>query len=107
MKLTKGTQGQTMIPQKHESFCARVINNTNITFSSRETSLLEKRLKFNVNTKSKNWIVNLALEAATAIIRLPVLDCEYYRKQVKEQQKYFMLETFPILVRTQTQKYGR
>lgn len=35
-------------------------------------------------TKKKNWLLNFALEAETAITRPPVLDCEYYRKQVAE-----------------------
>jgi hypothetical protein len=38
---------------------------------------------YNLHTKKKNWIVNLALEAETAIIRLPGLDHEYYRKNKK------------------------
>jgi hypothetical protein len=58
----------------------RLINNTNITFSHKETSLLEKGLKYNLQISKKNWIVNLAIEAEIAITCLLVLDCKYYRK---------------------------
>ncbi len=53
------------------------------TVSDKETTLLEKGLKCNLHTK--NWIVNLALEAEPAITQLSVLDSEYYRKQVAER----------------------
>jgi hypothetical protein len=52
--------------------------------SSNETTLLEKELKYNLHTKKKNWLVNLALEAETAIAQLPVTDREFYRKQVAD-----------------------
>jgi len=37
-----------------------------------------------LQTNKKSWIVNLTLEAETAITRLLFLDREYYRKQVAE-----------------------
>ena len=33
--------------------------------------LLEKGLKYNLHSKKKNWLVNLALEAETAVTQLP------------------------------------
>jgi hypothetical protein len=35
---------------------------------------------YSLHTKKENWILNLALEAATAITCLPGFDYEYYRK---------------------------
>jgi ribosomal protein L16/L10AE len=55
-------------------------NNTNETFSDKETTLLETALKYNLQTKKKNWVVKLALEAETAITQLLILDHEYHRK---------------------------
>jgi len=68
---------------KH-TFHPRVINNTNITFSNSETTLLEKGLKYNLHTKMKNWLLNLALEAETDITQLPITDCEFYRKPIAD-----------------------
>jgi len=39
-----------------ESFSPRVINKTDITFSNKDLSLLEKGLKCSLHTKKKNWI---------------------------------------------------
>jgi hypothetical protein len=48
-----------------------VINNTDISFTQCEMSLLQKGLKYNLHTKRENWIQNLTLEAETAIQKLP------------------------------------
>jgi len=71
-KLTKLAQEQSKTPREKHSFYPRIINNANITFSNNETTLLEKGLKYNLHTKKKNWLVNLALEAETAITKLSV-----------------------------------
>jgi hypothetical protein len=42
MKLTRLTQKQTITPQKHNSLYPRVINNTNMTFSDKDNTLLVK-----------------------------------------------------------------
>jgi len=52
-------------------FYPRVVNNTDIFFSNSEMSLLQKGPKYNIHAKKKKWIQNLALEAETAIIKLP------------------------------------
>jgi len=38
-----------------------------MNFSEQEMTLLEKGHKYNLHSKSKDWIRNLALEAQTAI----------------------------------------
>ena len=55
-------------------------------------------------TKKENWLLNLALEAETAITCLPVLDHEYYRKQIEEHEKQYTYETNSIPHTTHIQK---
>jgi hypothetical protein len=43
MKLTKLTQNQTITPREQHSLYPRIINNTNVTFSNKETILLKKK----------------------------------------------------------------
>jgi hypothetical protein len=62
---------QHKIPHRTQTFHSRLINNTDITFSKRESALLQKGLKYNLHSKPRNWIQNLALEAETAITQLP------------------------------------
>jgi hypothetical protein len=50
-------------------------------FTNYEISLLEKGLKYKLHNKKKNWPTNLALEAETAITRLPNHYLEFYRRQ--------------------------
>jgi hypothetical protein len=83
-KLYRLSQEQTKTPQECHSFYPRIVNNTDITFSKSEITLLEKGLKYNLHKKKKNWLVNLALEAETAITLLPATDREYCRKQVSD-----------------------
>jgi len=65
---------------KHlHSFHPRVINKTNINFSTNELNLLNKGLKYNLPYKQKNWISTLAIEAETAITQLPSHHQEYFR----------------------------
>ena len=56
------------------------MNNTDISFSNTEMSLLQKGPKYNLHTKNRNWIQNLALKAETAITQLPTNEREAYRK---------------------------
>ena len=45
----------------------------------------KKGLKYNIHTKKKDWIQNLALEAETAITQLPANEREVYRKLVADR----------------------
>jgi len=65
-------------------FYTRIVNNSNISFIKSETTLLQKRLKYNIHSKGKNCIQNLALEAETAITQLPTTEREVYRKLVAD-----------------------
>lgn len=48
-------------------------------------TLLQKAHKYNIHSKQKNWLQNLALEAETAITQLPTTDRDVYRKLVAER----------------------
>ena len=48
-------------------------------------ALLHKGLKYNLHSKLKNWIQNLALETETAITQLPPNERDVYRKQVADR----------------------
>jgi hypothetical protein len=50
-------------------------------FTNHGISLLEKELKYKLHNKKKNCPTNLALEAETAITRLPNHCLEFYRRQ--------------------------
>jgi hypothetical protein len=52
-----------------------------------EIALLQKGPKYNLHDKPKGWIQNLALEAETAISRLPPSEREVYRKMTAERIK--------------------
>jgi hypothetical protein len=77
------TQNKT--PPRTNTFHPRLINNTNIRFSKDETALLQKGLKYNLHSKPRNWIQNLALEAETAITQLPSNERDIYRKLVADR----------------------
>jgi hypothetical protein len=79
-KLNHLTQAQGKTPQNPHTIHPRLINNTAIHFSKSETTLLQKSLKYNLLSKPKHWIQNLALEAETAIALLPPSEREVYRK---------------------------
>ena len=70
-KLNHLSQQQSRITQPHHKFYPRTINTTDINFSEQEMTLLEKGPKYNLHSKPKDWIRNLALEAETAITQLP------------------------------------
>jgi hypothetical protein len=78
--VNKLIRGQTITPQERHAFHPRVLNNKNITFSNNEANLLEKGHKYDLHTKKKNWLLNLALEAETAITPFPITDREFYKK---------------------------
>ena len=82
IKLIHVTQTQTKTPHKTHTFYPRLTNNTSIRFSNGETALIQKGLKYNLHSKPKNWIHNLALEAETAISLLPSSEQDVYRKLV-------------------------
>jgi hypothetical protein len=84
-KLNKLTQLQTKTPQQKHVFHPRVINNTDISFSDQEMSLLQKGPKYNLHTKNKDWVQNLALEAETAISQLPPSERDIYRLMTAER----------------------
>jgi hypothetical protein len=84
-KLCKLAQTQTTKPRQKHTFHPRVNNNTSISFSNEEMTLLQKGPKYNIHSKQKNWLQNLALEAETAITQLPTTDHNVYRKLVAER----------------------
>jgi hypothetical protein len=61
------------------------MNDTNIQFTEQEMALLHKGLKYNLHTKCKNWLENLALEVEAAISQLPTSDQDVYRKLIAER----------------------
>jgi hypothetical protein len=83
-KLYRLSQKQTKPPEKQLNFYPRVINSTQITFTKNEITLLEQGSKCNLQNKKKEWLVNLALEAETAITLLPITGSDYYRKRVSD-----------------------
>jgi hypothetical protein len=87
-----------------ETFTPRVINKTDITFSSDELALLNKGLKYNPHHKHKNWIKTLALEAETAITLLPIYEQDHIRHQVayniKRLYKQQKMNTYTIQYNT-------
>jgi hypothetical protein len=70
-----------------ETFILVVINETDITFTNDELTLLNKGLKYNLNHKHKNWIKTLALEAETAVTQLPIFEQDYICYQVAHNIK--------------------
>jgi DNA-binding ferritin-like protein (Dps family) len=84
-KLHNLSQSQTHTPQEKLTFYPRVVNNTTITFSDNEMSLLQKGPKYNLHAKGHSWIQNLALEAETAITKLPANERESYRRIVADR----------------------
>jgi len=81
-KLNQLSKTQTNNPNHQKQFYPRVVNNTNITFTKEELSLLNKGLNYNLGYKQKNWIETLALEAETAISPLPPNEQESIRYEV-------------------------
>jgi hypothetical protein len=53
-KLNKLTRLQTKTPSSNVNFYHRVLNNTDITFTPNELSLLNKGLKYNLHFKQNN-----------------------------------------------------
>ena len=86
-KLNQLMKTQTNNLDFQKQFYPRVINNTSITFTNDEMSLLNKGLKYNLGHKNKGWITTLALEAETAISQLPHTEQDYVRYQVAHNIK--------------------
>jgi len=86
-KLNQLMKAQTNNLDFQKQFYPRVINNTNITFTNDEMSLLNKGLKYSLGHKNKGWITTLAFEAETAISQLPYTEQEYVRYQVAHNIK--------------------
>jgi hypothetical protein len=84
-KLNHLEKTQTTMPRRPQTFHPRLINNTDITFSKSETNLLQKGFKYNLHSKPRKWIQNLALEAETAITQLPPYERDVYKKQVADR----------------------
>jgi len=78
-KLCKLAQTQTTKPRQKHTFHPTSI------FSNEEMTLLQKAPKYNIHSKQKNWLQNLALEAETAITQLPTTDRDVYRKLVADR----------------------
>jgi hypothetical protein len=94
-KLGHLTKTQTKTPYRTHTFYPRLINNTDIQFSEGETKLLQKGLKYNLHGKPKNWIQNLALEAKTAITKLPSNERDVYRKLAADRIDKLQQQTPP------------
>jgi hypothetical protein len=65
----------------------QVINNTKITFTNEELTILNQGLKYNNNQKPQNWIRTLALEAETAINQLLIIEQDHTRWKVANSIK--------------------
>jgi len=74
---------------------------TDIPFSEPEIALLQKGPKYNLHDKPKDWIQNLALEAETAISRLPHTEREVYRKMTAERINILQNSKNPTHTHTQ------
>ena len=70
------------------NFYPHVINETDITFTNNELTLLNKGLKYNLNHKHKNCIKIIALEVETAITQLPIFGHDYTCYQVAHNIKH-------------------
>jgi hypothetical protein len=87
-KLQKLGKIQIFTPEFHKTFFPRVVNNTSVIVTHDELALLNKGFKYNLSHKRKDWIKkNLALEAETAISKLPVHEQDYLRFQVAHNIK--------------------
>jgi hypothetical protein len=59
-------------------------------------SLSIRSLVYNLHSKKKHWLQNLALEAETAVTQLPTTDRNFYRKLVADLLPHFALATLDI-----------
>jgi hypothetical protein len=55
---------------------------TNVAFTTEEKKLLKMGPKYNMHYHKDNWPQTLALEAETAITKLPSTDHDYFKSQV-------------------------
>ena len=87
VKIKRLTQNQAQKPKADNNFYPKAVKNTSINFSDEEMELLNKGLKYNLGSKQKRWINNLAMEAKTAIMMLPPGQQDYIRHQVAKNIK--------------------
>jgi hypothetical protein len=81
-KLNKLILKQNSKPNPNIQFHPRVINETEIIFSNKEMTMLNKGLKYNLSHKKTHWLSNLAFEAESAIALLPTQEQEYLRYKI-------------------------
>jgi hypothetical protein len=67
LKRTNNKETNNLESKPNIQFYARFVNNTKITLSHTEITVLEKGLKYNLYHKDKQWINRLALESDSAI----------------------------------------
>jgi hypothetical protein len=103
-KLKKLTQLQTTTPHLKQDFHSRVINNTDITFTDHEMTLLQKGPKYSLHTKKKDWIQNLGLETETAISQLPPQTETYTENWLPSVSTPSYRTTTPKLSKTHTMR---
>jgi hypothetical protein len=82
LKINKLTHHQNKNLDTNTQLYPRVINKTDIEFSSEEMTLLNKGLKYNLTHMGKYWLSNLALETEAAIKILLTHEQEHIRHQV-------------------------
>ena len=109
-KLTDLAQKQRHddVGEHSTAFHPRIVNQTNITFTHEQLSLLNKGLKYNLGFKQKGWIKKLALETETTINKLPVTEQDYMRYKVTENinKLYNKYNTKAVIITYKTEKKG-
>jgi hypothetical protein len=70
-KLDKLIRQQIKSPESNTEFYPRVVNDTDISFTTDELSVLNQGLKYNLHYKNDNWLHTLALDADAAATHLP------------------------------------
>jgi transposase-like protein len=87
LKLSNLIKSKTSTPPQYTKFYPRVVSKTDIAFNPCELDLLNKGLKYNISFKRKKWMETLALEAETAISKLPTPEQDHMRYQVAHNIK--------------------
>jgi len=82
-------------PTNPRTLHPKVLNMTYISFTEPEMALLQKGPKYNLHYKPKNQIRNLALEAETAVSRLPPSQREVYTILTAERIKVLQRNNKP------------
>jgi hypothetical protein len=71
-KLLNLSQNQVKTTAEHCTFYPRVINNTDITFSDNEITLLNKGLKYILHQKKRHWLTDIALKLKQPLTHCPL-----------------------------------